>query len=231
MLPVHREVQEGTAWLPCPSCSQGDQEAAPSPHELQDMQRNQTARGKTTRFLEVLDEAPQEADRKGRRREVDSQGSETKLGPRLPASPDVLLHPRRYLFLSEQEMSRQLLGASLPVMFSTPATWGCHKHSLQLRATKPTLCVPRKQTVTCTSSSGKNQNHQTGPCEIARRKEIGRPGQERLLRWKSWFPQPSPRPLPRGMCIDDCMTRSHSQAPGGRTPGRGSTHSGLLPFC
>ncbi|KAI4529976.1 hypothetical protein MG293_019832 [Ovis ammon polii] len=47
-------------------------------------------------------------------------------------------------------------------------------------------------------------------------KEIDRPEQDACFDGRAGFRSPPLVTLPRGMWIDDCMTRGHSQAPGGR---------------
>lgn len=67
MLPVHREAQGGNSPATLPILFPG----RPRSCVFTQTMRQPEAK---PRFLEVLDEAPQEADRKGRRREADSLG-------------------------------------------------------------------------------------------------------------------------------------------------------------
>lgn len=145
-------------------------------------------------------------------------GTDTKLGPRPPASPDASTHPRRYLFLSEQKC--------LAGFGHLPA---CHVwHTNHLGFATSILCsstchktnphVPQKRTVTCMSSSDKNQKSPPNwPLWGPEGKEIDRPKQDACFDGRAGFCSPLPVTLPRGMWIDDCMTRGHSQAPGGQS--------------
>lgn len=88
------------------------------------------------RFLEVLDEALQEADRKGRRREADRQEQRLNLAQGCLRA----LMPAHTLGGVYFCLNRNVLpasGASLPVMFSTRITLGLPQtFSAAPRATK-----------------------------------------------------------------------------------------------
>lgn len=116
-------------------------------------------------------------------------------------------------------------GASLPVMFSTPTTLGLPQaFSAVPRATKPSCA--QKRTVTCVSSSEKNQKSPPNwPLRVPEGKEINRPEQDACFDRRAGFGGPLPVTLPRGTWIDGCMTRGHSQAQEDEAPGRrGSTN-------
>lgn len=117
------------------------------------------------RFLEVLDEAPQEADRKGRRREVDSQGRTLNLAQgRLQALMPAHTLGGIYFCLNRNVLLA--LGTSLPVMFSTPTTLGLPQaFSAAPRATKRTLmCHKNELSHACPHQTRTRNRHQTGPC-------------------------------------------------------------------
>lgn len=106
------------------------------------------------RFLEVLDEAPQEADRKGRRREADSLGwrlnlAQGRLRALMPAHTLGGVYfclNLKYIYSSHGALPGS--GASLPVMSSTQTTLSLPQaFSAAPRATKPSHA--QKRTVTC----------------------------------------------------------------------------------
>lgn len=116
------------------------------------------------RFLEVLDEAPQEADRKGRRREVDSQGRRLNLAQGCLQAL-MSAHTLGGIYFCLNRNVSLALGASLPVMFSTPATWGLPQaFSAAPRATKPTLMCHENKLSHARPHQARTRNHQTGPC-------------------------------------------------------------------